>query len=132
MFGFGKKRENLNRKALREEFETVTATLRSADNLVQITVGHSINMASSFFHQVYSSLGEFQQLPYSERISYIEKLTDMENKVREEMGDPHASLGVALFKMWVGAVTALDTELMEQFSKELAYFSRKGDLSKSL
>ncbi len=49
MFGFGKKREGSNRKALREEFETVTATLRSADNLVQVAVGHSINMASSFF-----------------------------------------------------------------------------------
>ncbi len=36
MFGFGKKKEDPNRKALREEFETVTTVLRSADNLTQV------------------------------------------------------------------------------------------------
>ncbi len=49
----------------------------------------------------------------------------------KEMRDPSVSLGFGLFKMWVGGVAELDTELMEQCSKELAYFSRKGDLSKA-
>ena len=35
MFGFGKKKENSDRKAMREEFESVTTTLRSADDLIQ-------------------------------------------------------------------------------------------------
>jgi len=128
MFGFGKKKEDPNRKALREEFESVTTALKSADNLIQVAVGHSINMANSLFHQTYSSPSEFQRLPMSERISYINKLTDMENKLKEEKGDPHSALGFGLFKMWVGAVAEVDTGLMQQFSNELAYFSKKGDL----
>ena len=128
MFGFGKKKEDPNRKALREEFETVTTVLRTADNLTQVAVGHSINMANSLFHKMYSSPSEYQRLPKSERISYINKLTNMENKLQEEKGDSHSALGFGLFKMWVGAVAEDDTELMQQFSNELAYFSKKGDL----
>ena len=128
MFGFGKKKEDPSRKALREEFEAVTNALRLADNLAQVAVGHSINMANSLFHQVYSSPSVFQRLPKLDRISYINKLTDMENKLKEEKGDLYSALGFGLFKMWVGAVAELDTELMQQFSNELAYFSKKGDL----
>jgi hypothetical protein len=84
-------------------------------------------MASSIFHQAYPSPSEFQKLPKSERIKYINKLTDMENKLREERGDQSAALGFGLFKMWLGAVAELDSELMQQFSKELDYFSKKGD-----
>jgi len=128
MLGFGKKKEDPNRKAVREDFETVTTALRSADNLTQAAVGHSINMASSLFHQIYSNPREFQRLPMSERISYINRLTNMENKLKEEKGDPHSALGFGLFKMWVGAVAEVDTELMQQFSNELAYFSKKCDI----
>jgi predicted choloylglycine hydrolase len=128
MFGFGNKKEDPNRKALREEFETATTALRSADHIVQVAVGHSINMASSIFHQRFSSPSEFQQIPKSERFAYLNKLTDMENKLRDENNDPYGALGFGLFKMWVGAVTELDTDLMQQFSNELAYFSKKGNL----
>jgi len=125
MFGFGNKKESPNRKALREEFEMVTTGLRSADNLIQVAIGHSINMASSIFHQRFSSPSEFQQIPTSERYEYINKLTNMENKLRYENNDECGAMGFALFKMWVGAVAELDTDLMQQFSNELAYFSKK-------
>jgi hypothetical protein len=40
MFGFGKKKEGPNRRALREEFEAVTQALHQADEVTQIAVGH--------------------------------------------------------------------------------------------
>ncbi len=128
MFGFGKKKEDPNRKALREEFELVTRALRQADDVAQIAVGHAINMANSLFQQAYNSPSEFQALPESQQIEYINKLTNMEVMLREEKNDPHSSIGFGLFKMWVGAVSEKDTELMNQFRSELAHFSRKGDL----
>jgi hypothetical protein len=128
MFGFGKKKEDPNRKALREEFETVTRALHQADDVVQVAVGHAINMANSIFHQAYSSPSEFQRLPKAKQIEYINKLTNTEVGLREEKNDPHSSIGFGLFKMWVGALSENDTELMNQFSSELAHFSKKGDL----
>ncbi len=128
MFGFGKKKENPSRKALREEFETITAALKQADEIVQVAVGHAINMASSIFHQTHNSPSDFLRLPKSERIDYINKLTIMEIGLKDEKGDPHSSLGFGLFKMWVGALAENDTELMDQISAELAYFNKKGDL----
>lgn len=128
MFGFGKKKEDPNRKALRQEFESVTSALRTADATAQIAVGHAINMANSLFHKSFSGVNGFQDLPKSERISYINKLTDMESPLKSK-GDMPASLGFGLFKMWAGAAAELDAELMNQFSRELAYFSKKGDIS---
>jgi len=128
MFGFGKKKEDPNRKALREEFETVTQALRQADDVVQIVVGHAINMANSIFHQAHSSPSEFQRLPKSKQLEYINNLTKMEVGLRDEKNDPHSSIGYGLFKMWVGALSENDAELMNQISLELAYFSKKGDL----
>lgn len=128
MFSFIKKKEDPDRRALREEFETVTKALRQAEEAVQITVGHAINMAHSLFHQSYGTPFEFQMLHKAKQIEYITKLTKMEVSLRNDHGDPHASLGFALFKMWVGAVSEKDAELMNQISTELAYFSRKGDL----
>ena len=119
--------EDENRRALREEFETVTSALRNSDDMIQTIVGASINIASTFFHNSYPNDKDFQKLPNSERISYINKLTDTEIAYRDEMGDPHLALGFALFKMWVGAVSACDTELMKQFNDELEYFSKKGE-----
>lgn len=128
MFGFGNKKENPNRKAFREEFETITQALRQADDLTQIAVGHAINMANSFFLQAYNNPSDFQKLPKAKKIEYINKLSNMEIGLREEKNDPHSSLGFGLFKMWVGALSEDDTELMNHFHSELAYFSRKGDL----
>lgn len=125
MFGFFK-REDPNRRAMRLEFETVTRQLRTADPLAQMAVGHSINMANSFFRQRYTATS-FQALPSSEQLAYIHSLTGMETELQRE--HPTASLGFGLFKMWVGALMAKDEPLMAQISKELAHFSQLGDLS---
>ena len=128
MFGFGRKKEDPNRKAFREEFEYTTKRLRMAPEESQIALGHAINLAHSMFAQRFGSPEAFQHAGIQERHDYIAKLTIMEDKLREEKGDLAGSLGFGLFKMWVGAHSAGDAELIEQFSNELAYFSRKGNL----
>lgn len=96
MFGF-LKRENPDRRALREEFETVTRRLRSADPAVKMAVGQAINLANSIFRKSFS-VESFQSLPNCERTAYINKLMAMEIKLRDEK-DLHSSFGFALFKM---------------------------------
>ena len=126
MFEFFKKKEPAGRKELRDEFEKFTSALRRADDVIQIAVGHSINMANSMFIKRFGSVDAFCQQPMSERIKYIESLTAFEEKMSQQ--DPSAALGFGLFKMWVGVLSEQDQELMSQFSKELGYLSRKGDL----
>lgn len=96
MFG---KREDPNRKAFREEFEQVAQSIRQADEMVQVAVGHAINMTNSMFHKSFSGLADFQQLTNQERIQYIHKLTHMEESLRDEKGDLPSSIGFGLFKM---------------------------------
>ena len=129
MFRFGKKKETSERRAFREEFETTVSQLRTAPDLVQLAVGHSVNIAHSFFAQSFGSVESFMKRPAEERNTYVQKLTIMEVTLREERGDDAASLGFGLFKMWVGTLLANDTELTAKFANELAYFSKKGDLS---
>lgn len=126
MFGFLKKKEPRGRRELREEFEKFTSALHRADDVTQMAVGHSINMANSMFIKRFGSINAFCQQPASERIKYIQSLTAFEEKMSQQ--DPSVALGFGLFKMWVGVLSEQDQELMSQFSKELGYFSRKGDL----
>lgn len=125
MFGLFK-REDPNRRAMRIEFETVTRQLRTADLLAQTAVGHSINLAHSLFRKRFT-VAKFQSLPNREQIDYIDSLSGMETKLQSS--DPPASVGIGLFKMWVGAVAAADEALMRQFAEELSYFSQRGDMS---
>jgi len=127
VFGFGRKKEDPNRKAFREEFESTTKKLRTAPEESQMALGHAVNLAHSLFAQRFDSPEAFRSAPSQVRHDYIAKLTVMEDKLREEKDDPAGSLGFGLFKMWVGALSAGDSELIEQFSSELAYFSRKGN-----
>ena len=126
MFGVFGNKERPDRKALRLEFETVTKALHSADELTQIAVGHSINLANTAFVARFSTVEGFKAIPAIERIEYIKGLSRAEEAIGH--GDSQAALGFGLFKMWIGAVTASDEELATQFSKELSFFSRKGDL----
>ena len=128
MFGFGRKKESPERREAREEFESTCQRLRSADETVQIAVGHAINMVNSMFIKTFASVDGFKRIPDEHKFDYLRKLTVAENSFREEKKDMATSLGFGLFKMWVGMVTARDTELIEAFSRELAYFSRKGNL----
>lgn len=126
MFGLFRKRENPHRAGLRQDFARVTSTLGRAENLVQVAVGHSINMANSMFIQRFGSAARFRKLPKNQRLEYIAALSRAEEKMVKEQ--PHAAVGFALFKMWIAAVTEDDEELIQEFSKGLASFSRKGDL----
>jgi len=117
MFDLFEKEESPERKAFREEFEQYTKALRNSEEISQIAVGHSINMANSFFMQTFSGPDEFINIPRQEQMEYIQKLSAMENKLAET--DPQACLGFGLFKMWVGALAENDKELIENFSNEL-------------
>lgn len=128
MFGFGNKKEDIHRKAAREEFDKVTSNLRASDEIVQIAVGHAINMANSIFHQNFSSVDNFKQLPKTAKIAYIEKLENMENRLLQENKDQVSAIGFGLFKMWVVAVTESDNDLMQKFNRELSFFSKKGEI----
>ena len=128
MFGFGSKKENPERKAAREEFESTCRRLRGAEEVVQIAVGHAINMANSMFVKTFGSVDGFSRLPNSQKFEYMAKLTNAENAFRDERKDMASSIGFGLFKMWVGMITARDTELIESFATELSFFSRKGNL----
>ena len=126
MFGLFKKQEPSARKGLRLEFERVTAMLRSSDNLSQMAVGHSINMANSIFAKRFQSVDSFRLLPRTQKMEFIHSLSAVEENAARK--DVHFALGVALFKMWIGAVVADDVELTCQMFEELRFFSRKGDL----
>lgn len=126
MFGWFRKREDSNRQGLRDDFVNVTTKLQGAEEVVQMAVGHTINILNTAFITRFKSIAEFRNISASEKFKYIESLTVFEDKIRQK--DPAASIGAALFKMWVGALTANDEELCQQFSKGLATLSRKGDL----
>ena len=100
--------------------------LKSADSTTQMAVGHSVNFANSLFLKNFESVDSFRLLPQSLKIEYIHNLTELEEKKANE--DPHFALGVALFKMWLGAVAANDDKLASQIFEELSFFSRVGDL----
>ena len=123
---FSKKTQPPGRREFRAEFEAATARLRRTDEVTQMAVGHSINMAHSFFAQRFGDAKSFRALSADEKHSYIQSLTAMEEKMMQK--DPHAGLGFGLFKMWVGALTANDEELVREFSNALAFFSKKGNL----
>ncbi len=128
MFGFGKKAENPERRAAREEFESTCRKLRAADEVVQMAVGHAINMANSLFTKSFGSPDGFRGIPDEQKLEYLKKLTAAEERFRDVQNDMASSLGFGLFKMWVGMVVVQDSELTEAFARELAHFSRKGDV----
>ena len=125
LFGIFKKKEDPNRKAFREDFEGTVRQMKSAPVEFQIVLGHAINLAHSMFVQRFGTPEKFQRAPLQERNAYITSLTTVENQLREEKKDLAGSLGFGLFKMWVGTLSENDAELIQQFSRELAFFSKK-------
>jgi hypothetical protein len=126
MFGLFKKEESSARRGLRLEFEHVSAMMREADNVSQMAVGASINVANSLFMQRFQSVDSFRLLPKSLKMKYIHNLSALEEARAKE--DPHFALGVGLFKMWIGAVVANDKDLEAQIFNELGFLSKKGDI----
>ena len=121
MFGWFRKHDDQHREGLRNDFLRVTTKLKSADPGIRMAVGHSINMANSLFMQRFGGVQGFRALSRSEKLKYIEALTKAEGNTAKEQ--PHRSIGFALFKMWVGALTEEDEELIEEFSHGLAELS---------
>lgn len=127
MFGFFKKKESAERKAMREEFEEHIRALRHADDATQMAVGYGINISNSMFIKRYGSIKAFCQQPIDEKIKYIQSINDFEEKMCSQ--DPLIVLGSSLFKKWIATLIEEDKDLMSQFRRELDYFSRKGDIS---
>jgi hypothetical protein len=125
IFGGSGPAEDPDRQAARDDFHRVTSQLRSTDTSIQVAVGHGINMANSLFVRRFGSIKGFSGLPVSEKHQYLRELTDMEERLATEQ--PHVTVGFALFKMWIGAVTENDNELEREFSMGLAEFSRLAD-----
>jgi hypothetical protein len=123
---FSRLREPVQRKALREEFESATRLLASAAESRQVAVGHRINLATSVLAGRYPTLAAFEAAPRDEKLECLEALTAMERELNsKELG---SGLGVGLFKMWLGAVVAEDEALVQSFSAELARLSAKAGL----
>ncbi len=122
------KNENPERRAVIEEFNKITGTLRNADEQVQVAVGHGINTASNFFLNRFSNMESFKKLSYDEQIQYLKNFNNMENEIGKK--EPQTALGFHLFKKWLTALVQSDPELIEIFGNELAHFSKKGEILK--
>jgi len=122
---FFKEKEFPGRKEFLQEFGKFTRALRRADDETQIAVGHSINMANSMLIKRFGSIDAFCEQPTSERIEFIQSLRAFEEELSQQY--PSVALGIGLFKVWVGVLCEQDQELISLFSKEIGYFTRKGD-----
>ncbi len=128
MFDLDKREtESPEREAFREAFKQLTRILRDSDDLSQMVIGNSINMANSSFLQTHTSVAAFMRLPEDEKAAYIHTLAAAEDELHE--GDPESALGFGLFRMWISALISEDEELIKAFSGELVYFGEKGDLT---
>lgn len=130
MSGLFTKQESPYNATLLQDFERATLTLRAADPVAQIKVIHNIGLANTLFSERFGGMDEFRCLTPTEKCQYLDSLTVAENKLTKD-GMPHAALGFALFKMWIGAVTVGDEDLFMRISGNLAEFSAAGDLSTS-
>ncbi len=128
MFGFFSKKSNSDRIDLQQRFERCSAELRANDEQTQLAVGHSINLANSMFIQRFGSVDAFRRLRFTEKRKYAEQLNAAQSEMLKAQQREEA-LGFMLFKSWILTLAADDVELERQFSTELAFFSKKGDLS---
>ncbi len=116
------------REAVREAFDDLTRTLRNLDDLSQMVVGNTINMANRAFLQAHENAAAFMRLPRHEQAAYSRTLTATVDELRQ--GDPETALGFGLFRMWIDALISGDEDLIRSFSYELLYFGEKGDLTR--
>ena len=126
MFNFFKKKENSNRTAFCQKFERAIKELHAADHKTQVAVGTAINMADAIFQQSYETPQNFRNAESSEQLAYIDKITAVEDGLRNKQGEHYAALGFSLYKMWLGVIASRDNELFDRFYSEIAYFSNKG------
>jgi len=101
MFSFFKKKENSNRTAFCQKFDRAVKELHAADHNIQVAVGSAINMADAIFQKSYETPQNFRNAASSEQLAYIDKLTVVEDELRNKQGDHYAALGFSLYKMWL-------------------------------
>ena len=125
MFGFFKNRAERARQETVDQFNTAIEQLKVADQTVNSTVGHGINMASSFFFKKFNDVSSYQSLSRNDKIKFVQALA----MTGEEVGkkDQLMGLGFGLFRMWVVAIMQEDLELAEYFSEHLSPISKNSD-----
>ena len=127
MFGLFS-RKDAARKSLIAQFDRTIEIVMNGEQEKQAAVGHSINMAHSIFIKKFGSADKFMQLSHSQKVGYLEKLTAMEDQVRDNLGDPIGAVGIALIKMWVCALAEKDNDLIAHFSGPISTLSAKAEM----
>jgi hypothetical protein len=121
MFGFIKEAlKSSARQGLLEDFQKARDAIQAAPRDVQIGVAVGLNTATTMFVKRFGGVSGFSELGKSDRLAYLRQLADFEERILST--DQLTGLGVAVFKMWLGAVIEDDQELrrvMEPFLKEL-------------
>ena len=123
MFNIFNRLAQEQRNGLRSDYERVMNALTEADDVCQVCVGHMINTTNTLFFHKFGSIDNFQKLSKHEKYDYLNSLTKFEENFHQKK--QVEGLGVALFKMWVGAIVADDRELYEEFSQGLIFLSKK-------
>ena len=116
-----------HREEMRRDFDEVTSGLKEADRAIQVCVGVGLNLSYSMFIKNFESQARFSEKPKSEKIEYINKMSNFEDTIRSDK-DEVVAVGIALFKMWLAAVTEGDNQLIEHFHIEMDRLSRLGDV----
>ena len=111
MFGLFKRKPN-DKEALHAECKAVVRFVQEADQLTRVAIGHSINLAHSFFRQRYANVEAFRNASIEERNQLIVQLTKMVEGLMQK--DRHAAIGFRMFSIWVVGLTANDTFLTSQ------------------
>jgi len=125
MIGLIRRRDSQRRERLLREFASVIAKLRGANELIQGSVGRSINIANCLFIQRFGSAAKFQASSDEQQNQYIGSLARAEERFTNRW--PSTAIGFSLFKMWLEALTEEDIALPQLFARALAALSAKGD-----
>lgn len=110
------------RQGLLEDFLKARNAIRAAPHDAQVGVAVGLNTATTMFVKRFGGVSGFSNLGKSERLAYLRKIADFEERLIST--DKLTGLGVAIFKMWLGAVIENDQELLdkiEPFLKELSF-----------
>lgn len=123
MFGFRKKAlANTARDGLVNDFNKARAAINSADRTTQVSIALGLNIANTMFFKEFGGPNGFFEETKEQRIKYLKKLNDFEEKMRTQ--DQLASLGVAIFKMWIAALVEDDHDLRGQIEPFLIGLSK--------
>jgi hypothetical protein len=124
MSGLIRKREDEHRDRLLRDFVRVITRLRDANELIQSSVGRSINVADQLFVQRFGSVERFQASSGEKKDQYIGSIARAEECFTNRW--PTMAIGFSLFKMWLEALTEEDEALAKHLSRGLSALSAKG------